>query len=617
MIAAIMGALMPQTGLAADAFVETFGLTRHSGQILPTMLPYDGALAGKTTFLYRREAVAAYEPGWQAVSEAPKPVAVMAGMNEGSTATLATRLQAAGDGWGMGAAARSEQAHVYRDANGSQIDFGYKRESEWLGGRWGRDTDTVFSVAFARDEFDNIKLLNYGLDVDYLDQGGGRMAVDSARLPGWFNRGGGALAWGYAHVDVDNFSLRAPGFFLINGVGDHQVWRLNGWAAHDEGGSRTTLGMEASQQHHTAKRYGREYGPDAITAYWLPGVVVQRASAWAEQAATMGATKIEGGLRYDLVSMSADDAHGQTQDPGTYSSPQQLYSSYYGANRDNDSLDHNISGRLRAEHALTTDALAFVDMARLLRSPDYVERYNGNGGPGVLSEVGDPQLDPEKHNKLTLGGALTGGGFKRYGQGSPAGAWRVQASGWHDRVQDFVTIDTARGQSGVLMNNGALVYRNVDAAISALSLDGQSVLGEHVAVRANVTGQRGRNLSDDRPLHQMAPFEANLFLDTFGGDQDLGWNFGSRLRAVAAKRSVDSNTASGNGQDYTGPAGAFATLDLYGGLRFGDSVAVTAGIDNVFDKLYREHLKATPQTSQAPMPNAPGRTWVLRALVSF
>ncbi|MBC7908163.1 MAG: TonB-dependent receptor [Rhodospirillaceae bacterium] len=614
-----MGMLATSVGWAAEAFVDTPAMKRHSGQILPLIIPYDNALSGKTTFLYRNELVAAYEPGFDVVGNAPKPVAIMAGMNEASTSTLATRLRAAGQDWGVGAAARSEQGHVYRDGNDTQINFGYQRETEWLGGRWGNPSETVVSLAFVRDELDNVKLLNYGLDVDYLNQGGGRMTVDSAKLPGWFNRGGGMLAWGYARVDVDNFTMRTPGSQRINGVGDHQVWRLNGWAAHEEGISRTTFGVEGSQQHHAAKRYGRNFGPDAITAYWVPGVNIQRASAWAEQTVSLSTTKLEGGLRYDLVSMNADDLHTAPQTPLSVfnTSTQQLYERYYGANRDNDSMDHNISGRLRAEQTLAPNTLAFADLSRMVRSPDYTERYNGNGGPAVLTEVGDPQLAPEKHHKLTLGSAVTGGGYKQYGQASPAGAWRLEGNASHDRVQDFVTIDTARGQPGVLVNNGAQVYRNVDAAVSALSADGQAMLSEHVAVRVNLTGQRGRNLSDNRPLHQMAPFEASMFLDTFGGDEDLGWNLGTRLRAVAAKRAVDSDVTTGNGQDFTGPAGAFATLDIYGGLRFSDSVAITAGIDNVFDKLYREHLKATPQTSQAPMPNAPGRTVVLRALVSF
>lgn len=623
LILAAVGFLSLPTGAAraADPFVDTRVLQRHGGQVLPDMIPYDSALGGKTSFLYRHEALSPYEPGWDTVADAPKPVAVMAGVSEASTSTLATRLRAAGDGWAAGAAARSEQAHSYKDGAGSRVDFGYERESEWLGARVGHAEDTLLSFGMSRDVFDDARLLNYGLDVDSLDQGGARATLDSVKLPGWFNQAGVLTAWGYAHIDVDNFSLRAPSSSgaRINGVGDHQSLRMGGWAAHDAGDSRTVFGTEAIRQEHSAKRYGREYGTDAITAIWVPDVEVLRASAWAEQAVTWNQTKVEAGLRYDLVGMSAEGVHQQPRTPvSLYNySPQQLYDRYYGPGRDNDSLDHNISGRLRAEQSVAAGILAFADVSRLVRSPDYGERYLGNTGPTALLEVGNPELRPEQHHRLTLGGNAVGGGFRKYGQGSAAGAWRVEASGWHDRIDDFVTIDTARLQPGVLRNDRALIYRNVDASISGVSADVQSVVADHFAVRLNLTGQRGRNRTDGRPLHQVAPFEANLFLDTFGGDADLGWNAGTRLRAVASRRSVDGDLNTGNGQDTAGPAGGFATLDVYGGLRFGDDVAVTAGIDNVFDKLYREHIKATPQTSQGIMPNAPGRTLILRALVSF
>jgi iron complex outermembrane receptor protein len=606
--------------LAADPFVDTRVMSRHAGQVLPDLIPYDNALGGKTTFLYRREAVAAYEPNFDAVAAAPKPVAVMAGVNEASTSTLATRLRAAGDDWGVGAAARSEQAHSYGDGAGTRINFGYERDSEWLGARWGKAEQTQVQIGFSRDALDDVKLLNYGLDVQALDQGGARAAVESRNLPGWFNHAGGLAAWGYAHVDVDNFSLRQPGASArLNGVGDHQGLRAGGWAAHDETGSRTLFGTEAARQTHNAKRYDRLYGPDAITAYWVPGVEVLRGSAWAEHTRVLGDTKIEGGLRYDAVSMRAADAHKQPSTPvGLYnSSPQDLYDRYYGADADNDSMDHNISGRLRGEQRLAPEVLAYLDLAHMVRSPDHTERYNGNGGPPALVEVGNPMLEPEQHNKVTAGGEARGGGYRGYGRASAAGAWRVEGNVWHDRVQDFVTIDTARGQSGVLVSSGGQVYRNVDVAMSGVGADLQTVVTDHLGVRLNVAGQRGRNLTDSRPLHQVAPFEANLFVDTFGGDADFGWNAGSRLRAVAAKRAVDSNAATGSGMDTAGPAGGFATLDLYGGVDFGSAVAVTLGVDNVFDKLYREHLKATPMNSSGIMPNAPGRTLVLRALVSF
>lgn len=603
---------------AAEPFVDTRVMVRHSGQILPDINSYDSALAAKTTFLYRREALPAYEPGFDRVADAPKPVALMAGVSEGSAAILATRLRAAGDDWAAGAAARSEQGHAYRDGAGSKVNLGWERESEWLGGRWGKAEDTQFTFGVARDVLENGKLLNYGLDVDYLDQGGARAALETRKLSGWFNHAGLGMAGFYAHVDVDNFTLRQPGALKISANGEHSGLRANGWAAHDEVGSRTLFGGEVAHSTHMARRYAPGLGNDVLTAYWVPDVEVWRGSTWAEHTRTLGDTRLQGGLRYDAVSMSAADVHDHPNGPGVYGdSPQHLYERYYGQNLDNDSLDHNISGRLRAEHDVAPGATGYADLSRMVRSPDHTERYNGNGGPASTTEVGNPTLVPEKHNKATLGGKVAGGGYKGYGRASAAGAWQVESSVWHDHVEDFVTIDWARGQQGVLVTGGGQVYRNVDAAISGLSADAQAIVADHLAVRLNVTGQRGRNLTDGRPLHQMPPFEALLFVDTFGGDDDLGWNVGSRLRAVAAKRAVDASTATGSGMDTAGPAGGFATLDLYAGLSFGDSVAVTLGVDNVFDKLYREHLKATPNNSTVVMPNAPGRTFVMRALVTF
>ncbi|HTH15197.1 MAG TPA: TonB-dependent receptor [Magnetospirillum sp.] len=573
-------------------------------------------LGGQTTFPYRRAPLAAYEPTVDTVADAPKPVALMAGVAEGSTVFTGERLRAAGDGWGVAAAARTEDGHAYRDGAGAKVNFGYGRDTEWLGARWGKPDGTLATVSVVRDAVADAKLPNYGLDLDYMDQGGARATLETVTLPGWFNHAGGMAAFGYAHVDADNYTLRQPGALLIQGVGDQQSWRAHGWAAHDEAGRRTLFGIEATRIEHSAKRYDR---PESITAYWAPDVETLRASTWVEHTAILGETRLQGAVRYDLVSMSAADLHKHT----TTSSPlfnytsQDLYDRYYGANGDNDNLDHNLSGRLRAERNLTPDAMAYADLAHLVRSPDHTERYNANGGPAALTEVGNPQLAPEKHNRATLGSVVSGGGYKGYGRASSAGAWRVDGNAYLDRVEDFVTIDWARGQPGVLVNTGGMVYRNVDATITGLSADLQRVLSDHLAVRLNLTGQRGRNLTDHRPLYQMAPFEAILFIDTYGGEPDLGWNAGSRLRAVAAKRAVDSSITTGSGMDTAGPAGGFAVLDLYAGMNFGDSLALSVGVDNVFDKLYREHLKATPNNSAGVMPNAPGRTFVARMLVTY
>ncbi len=619
--AALILAAVAAPGVAAadDPFVDTRIMARHAGQTLPDLLPYDNVLSGKTTFLYRRETLSPSDFGGDRVAGAAQPVHAMAGVSEGSTVIQALRLRGAGDGWMAAAAERGEQGHAYRDGAGTKLNFGYQRNTQWMGAKVGKPEDTQFSVGFSRDVLEGAKLLNYGLDLDYMDQGGGRATVETRRLPGWFNQMGGMAAFFYAHVDADNYTLRAPGATRIYADGQHQGGRVNGWAAHDVGASRTLFGVEMARQTHTATRYGHNYGPGAITGYWVPGVELTRASAWAEQTWRDADTTLQAGLRYDAVAMSAADLHKRGTSPVALfnNSAQELYDRYYGAGTDNDSLDHNVSGRLRAEQKLGGDALGFADLSRMVRSPDHAERYSGNGGPAAMVEIGNPSLRPEVHYKAQLGSAVTGGGHRGYGRLSPAGAWRLEGAGWFDRIDDFVTIDMARGQRDVVATGGGQVYRNVDATMAGLSADAQYHLTDNFALRLNLTGQRGRNLTDGRPLYQMPPLEALLFADYYGGDDDFGWTLGGRLRAVAAKRAVDADAASGAGMDTAGPAGGFATLDLHAGLNLGTHAALTLGVDNVFDKLYREHLKATPHTSTGVMPNAPGRTLVLRALISF
>src|SRR5690606_41356176 len=77
------------------------------------------------------------------------------------------------------------------------------------------------------------------------------------------------------------------------------------------------------------------------------------------------------------------------------------------------------------------------------------------------------------------------------------------------------------------------------------------------------------------------------------------------------------NTGQGNvvGRDL-GPSPGFAVFSLNGGYRFGQRVQLAAGIDNLFDRDYREHLNAAGNSgfgypSEPERIAEPGRTaWI-------
>ena len=69
------------------------------------------------------------------------------------------------------------------------------------------------------------------------------------------------------------------------------------------------------------------------------------------------------------------------------------------------------------------------------------------------------------------------------------------------------------------------------------------------------------------------------------------------------------------GQDL-GPSAGFATFAVNGGYRFKDALQLAAGVDNVFDRRYSEHLNLAGNAdfgfpADAVRINEPGRSvWV-------
>lgn len=105
---------------------------------------------------------------------------------------------------------------------------------------------------------------------------------------------------------------------------------------------------------------------------------------------------------------------------------------------------------------------------------------------------------------------------------------------------------------------------------------------------------------------------------------DGRWMGGLHLRAVASQHRVDIGRGSTIGTDLAKTAG-FAVLSANAGLRVGEAVTLTAGIDNILDKTYAEHVSKTGSWSGADLAayddtvrvNEPGRTLWMRGSVKF
>jgi len=280
-------------------------------------------------------------------------------------------------------------------------------------------------------------------------------------------------------------------------------------------------------------------------------------------------------------------------------SPNDLYRAYYGRSAGDETEDH-VSGLLRYERSVGVDGLTlFAGLSRTMRTADATERYlamNHAMNPR-MRWVGNPGLDPEDHRQADLGFtwrrpsvALTGALF-------------------YDDVEDYITPDRARGQDGILLADGARIYRNVDAELYGAELEARWALSETWSVTGTAAYVRAENTDDDRPLPQIPPLNGVLEISR----ASRAWDAGGRLRWADRQSRADDDPMTGSGLDARETPG-YGVIDLFARIAVLDASELALGVDNLADKTWADHLNRANQDPFNPDPiqvNEPGRTlWV-------
>ncbi len=174
-------------------------------------------------------------------------------------------------------------------------------------------------------------------------------------------------------------------------------------------------------------------------------------------------------------------------------------------------------------------------------------------------------------------------------------------------MADFILFDYGSGASAV---------RNVGAATAGAELGGSLQLAPAWTVQGTLAYSWARNTTDRRPLPQIPPLDAKLGV----AYQQGPWSAGALWRLVAAQHRVALGQGNVVGRDFGASAG-FGVLSLHGGYAVNARWKLTAGIDNLFDKAYAEHLNLAGNAgfgfSGGTRINEPGRSAWVRADVKF
>ncbi len=474
----------------------------------------------------------------------------------------------------------------YRDGNGASVHSLYTRWNAAAAFGWTPDSQTRLEVSGARSN--------------------GQAAYADRTMDGFFDRNNVAIKFDrrfdrsfiqrieaqtyYNYIDhvMDNYTLRTPGKTFSASNPDRTTEGGRAAVTLAPGG-RTSIVVGTDVQHnvHTARSAMNKTSADAATSalYASPRLEDMRftqVGLFTEATEPLSArSRLVGGFRYDWhTALDSRACVAATMCPGT--SP--LKNATQGA------TDHKAlpSGFGRYEYDLAAGDFSgrlSVGVGHTERSPDYWERIKQD--PVTLNSA-FLSTRPEKTTQLDAGVVWR------------ANAWSGSISGFYGSIGDYILIRWSPSPT---------LTRNVDAS----SVGGEATVAYDItrSLKGDVSLAyvHADNRTDHKPLAQQPPAEGRLGLSYV----NRGFSLGVLARLVASQTRVDvgSGNIVSNGQDL-GPTGGFSVFSLNGGYRLKRVVLITAGVDNVLDRAYAEHISQAgamiPGYVQTTRINEPGRT---------
>jgi len=554
-----------------------------------TVLYGPGNSAG--TVLFERTSARLARPGWRGTAS-------LLGGSWGRNDEVVDATGGTPEVYVRGAGTRSHLGD-YRDGNGNAVHARYTRWSAFGAVGWTPDDDTRVELsgnrsdgraAYADRSTDGVRFLRENLGLKY-DQRHLSPLLDRLEVQLYRNE--------VDHV-MDNATLRtftptpmAPEPAAMNPGRTTEGGRVAATLRLTEA-MQLVLGTDVQANRHTFRMSLRQGSRPEESLPRLDDAFFRSVGLFGELThAFTPADRVVAGLRADR--WHAEDRRSQVQLTMMASAPDPTA----GQHRDT-TLE---SGFARYERDVANGGTTlYAGIGHAERFPDYWEAITKES----LASTSAFGTRPERTSQLDLGLV------------KQAGPLRASLSAFYGEVRDFILIQSnvpkaAMGGTVRL----ATVARNVDATTWGGEAAATLALTARLMAEGSLAYVHGTNDTDRRPLAQMPPLEARL-----GLTWDTGvWSVGGLLRAATRQDRVAVNQGNIAGQDL-GPTPGFAVASLNGGWRPRRSLLVTAGVDNLFNRAYAEHLSRNATTVpgfvlQSLRVNEPGRMAWLKLTLTF
>ncbi|MCG3193771.1 MAG: Vitamin B12 transporter BtuB [Thermoanaerobaculia bacterium] len=318
-----------------------------------------------------------------------------------------------------------------------------------------------------------------------------------------------------------------------------------------------------------------------VPSYSLPSASTRFAGVYAEWNHPLSGTLSLGlGGRYDWARSEVDPEKANTN----------LYYAYNGT-RSTSRTDSFPSGSVRLVYRPGMGIEVSGGVGSNVRVPEPNERYYALKRMGV-DWVGDPELDPSRNTGLDLAFS-----YRRSGLA-------LSLNMFANHVGDYITVHEQKrvNMAPGIMNTQARSYANVDADLYGGELGLSASLPWHLFVSGDVSYVRGTQDADPAKsvystnLSEMPPFRGRTALRF---DTGRVW-----IEAEGVFSAAQENVAE-ELEEMPTPGWGIANLRLGANLA---SFSVTAGIGNLFDRLYYESLsyQRDPYRTGVKVPE-PGR----------
>ena len=411
---------------------------------------------------------------------------------------------------------------------------------------------------------------------------------------------------GFNHVEhkMTNYILRpAPDFSPLNGaLADPRFIRARsqGYSAklaaeHPLFGGTASAGFDGYWSQHDAFVGNPDMAPFRVDAF--DSIRRDYYSAFGQwKGRISGPYSGELGVRYTQVVM---DAGPGGVAPGLPQPAQNVANTFAGAKRHK--TDHNFDMVAKLARDIGRRWQIHGALARRTRSPYYLERYAyiplqaSAGAADGNNIIGNINLSPEVAYEADLGVDFIGSRLS------------FSPEIYYHRIHDYITGIAFDDTPGVVDNdvervsavNGdptPLQYTNVNAEIYGADMAIQYRLTDAWRVDAGAAYTRGKRTDTNDNLYRISPASGRVAI-TY--DQ-AEWRFQARERYVArgdhiARSHLDASV----GEPRTG---GYALTDISGTYRATEYLSLTVGIDNLFNKGYRDFLNGYNRIGDSDIP---------------